>query len=342
MTPTNISNTGANVPEKVGVLLVHGIGEQRRFEHLESEARKIIDAIIEKYGAHRHDVTTTLETGYGDGLYGEQMSWVAGRRAPLHALVKLPNRVVDIAFHEVWWADVNENLTLGKQLRFWFWGLALPGNASNSSMFLPGSANMRFPTNAGRLVLWARFRISFVSAFVFMSAFSIALINLVLRRLRFQPVFSSGTVINFLSGIKLYSQTRRAGGSPLDGPDDPPRVAIRRRMVRAIVDAATQGYDRWYILAHSLGTVVAWNGLMETDHALPNYLDKGRWQRARTRGLAGTRPGAGDVDAMMPARPLWLSADDVIDRDELFKSSGASSHMALRWTASARSGPIPS
>ena len=30
---------------RVGVLLVHGIGEQRRFEHLEAEARQIVSAL---------------------------------------------------------------------------------------------------------------------------------------------------------------------------------------------------------------------------------------------------------------------------------------------------------
>lgn len=49
----------------------------------------------------------------------------------------------------------------------------------------------------------------------------------------------------------------------MDGPDEPPRAAIRRRMVPTMVDVAAAGYDRWYILAHSLGSVVAWNGLME-------------------------------------------------------------------------------
>lgn len=30
---------------RVGVLLVHGIGEQRRFEHLEAEVRQIVSAL---------------------------------------------------------------------------------------------------------------------------------------------------------------------------------------------------------------------------------------------------------------------------------------------------------
>ena len=93
--------------EKVGVIFVHGIGEQGRFEHLESETRKIVDAIIARYGARRRDVTVGLTVGSGDAFQGTQATWVSGADAPLHAFVDLNNRIVDIAFHEVWWADVN-------------------------------------------------------------------------------------------------------------------------------------------------------------------------------------------------------------------------------------------
>ena len=73
----------------------------------------------------------------------------------------------------------------------------------------------------------------------------------------------------------------------MDGPDEPPRAAIRRRMIRVMIDVAKADYDRWYILAHSLGTVVAWNGLMEIQQALPNYLDRKCWKNSREIRCAG-------------------------------------------------------
>src|ERR1700744_4617965 len=96
---------------KVGVIIVHGIGEQKRFEFLEGETRKIVDAIIANYGERRRDVTPVLTTGSGDAFLGEHSSWVSGGKAPLHCLVELSDRIVDLAFHEVWWADINETLT---------------------------------------------------------------------------------------------------------------------------------------------------------------------------------------------------------------------------------------
>lgn len=305
--------------EKVAVLFVHGIGEQRRFEHLEGETRKIVDAILAAYGQRRRDVTITLKTAAGDAYRGDQSSWVSGAEAPLHALVELPTKIIDIAFHEVWWADVNEALTLGKQFRFWLWGLSLAGTSTNNVQVLPGAlASTRLPDHAGELTWWHRARMAFVGIMFGFSAFSIALVNMILKRLESSPIVTTDVIVNYLSAVKLYNQTKRAGGSPMDGPDEPPRVAIRRRMIRAMIDVATGDCDRWYILAHSLGSVVAWNGLMETSEALPNYLDEARWRSPQLAPLRGTSAAPFNVTAMMPNRPVWLGAHEIIDRDALF------------------------
>jgi hypothetical protein len=306
---------------RVGVIIVHGIGEQKRFEFLEGETRKIVDAIIANYGQRRRDVTPTLTTGAGDPYLGAQSSWVSGPQAPLHVLVDLRDRIIDIAFHEVWWADINETLTLGKQFRFWLWGLSLAGIASHDDPFLLGAIErMRPPHNHGELSTRNRLLMGYVSILFGLSAFSIALINMILKRLDFQPFPLTATVVNYLSAVKLYSQDSRAGGSPMDGPDEPPRAAIRRRMIRVMIDVARSGYDRWYILAHSLGTIVAWNGLMEIQQALPNYLDRKCWQDLEGTPLRGTIKDAFDVDKMMPNRPVWVKADEIINRDALFEN----------------------
>jgi hypothetical protein len=307
--------------ERVGGIIVHGIGEQKRFEFLEQETRKIVDAIIANYGQRRRDVTPTLTTGASDPYHGEQASWVSGRKAPLHCLVELDAKIVDIAFHEVWWADINETLTLSKQIRFWAWGLSLAGIATHNDRFLPGAlARTRLPANADTLTSWNRARMGFVSALFGFSAFSIALVNLVLKQLGFSRLPLTATIVNYLSAVRLYSQNKRASGSPMDGPDEPPRAAIRRRMIRVMVEVAEANYDRWYILAHSLGTVVAWNGLMEIQQALPNYLDEKCSRAAATQPLRGNSPIAFNINSMMPNRPIWLGHREIVERDSLFKN----------------------
>jgi hypothetical protein len=136
---------------------------------------------------------------------------------------------------------------------------------------------------------------------------------------------------NYISAVKLYTQRRRFGpglpGHPeefLDAVGDPPRVSIRRRMIRAIADVAANRYDRWYILAHSQGSAVAFNGLMETAYAWPGYLDERRWKRLCRAGFAG--PARGDRELpraensrTLPPRPSWASDRDIVFRDIIFE-----------------------
>lgn len=129
---------------------------------------------------------------------------------------------------------------------------------------------------------------------------------------------------NYLGDVKLMVQEGRRTEGTLEDLGWPPRVSIRRRMVRMLVEMATQDvpFDRWYIFAHSLGTVVAHNGLNETALCLANYLDEDTWNKAM-KGKLTCQVAAGngaDKKNMMPARPTWLGDLHAIDRAALFKN----------------------
>jgi hypothetical protein len=308
-------------PERVGVLLVHGIGEQRRFEHLDSQLRDLLRAI-------RATGTATVEVLAGDAatFQAEQDTWRAGRYPPVRVVVagNGTGKETHLFFHEVWWGDINEPYTLEKQFRFWLWGLSIWAQPRDRASCLPGAQELRLPSfpgkSLGRLELWVRLRLLMVANVFLMAASSIGALVFVLQRLlNVAPPNIIRVFVNYISGVKLYVQRARAGGAPLEGIDEPPRVAIRRRMIRALADMFAARYDRWYVLGHSLGSVVAHNGLMETATALPNYLDERRWLRLVRAGAAG--PGAGSAPAtMLPARPLWLEPQDVVHRNVLFKN----------------------
>ena len=105
-------------------------------------------------------------------------------------------------------------------------------------------------------------------------------------------------------------------------------MAIRRRMAAVIAEVATLPYDRWYVLAHSQGTVVAFNGLMAPAAAWPNYLGDAAVAGLVAAGMAGPRRDGGDGPplaevvadfAFRPAiPPRRTSADLVVYRDCLF------------------------
>jgi hypothetical protein len=131
-------------------------------------------------------------------------------------------------------------------------------------------------------------------------------------------------VHNYLGDVKLYQDWFVRNDDRLETVGKKSRVAIRERMIGALVATAAQVYDAkkaekldgYYILSHSLGTVVAFNGLMETALALPNYLGRQEWTALPAR-LKQRAPEAAPK-TQMPLRPPWLKANDAIHRGRLF------------------------
>ena len=135
---------------------------------------------------------------------------------------------------------------------------------------------------------------------------------------------------NYVSAVKLYTQRRRFGAGFLwhreeflDSIGEPPRVSIRRRIIRAIADVAANKYDRWYILAHSQGSVIAFNGLIETAYAWPGYLDERRCKRLCRAAFAGPAKDnselpSSDGSKILPRRPSWAQKNEIVYRECLF------------------------
>jgi hypothetical protein len=88
-------------------------------------------------------------------------------------------------------------------------------------------------------------------------------------------------------------------------------------MIRTICDVVASDYDRWYILAHSLGSVVAFNALMEPDEVLPNYLDSKRWQEIAPKAHDARIDIA--LQKRRPSRPAWIPPTVALSRRTLFQ-----------------------
>jgi hypothetical protein len=320
--------------ERVGIILVHGIGEQKRFAHLDAEIRGIIEGLKRRKSAR---LTVEILSGNAAAYNAEHDTWASGSQPSARITVFEPNRNVEINVHEVWWADVNESYSLAKQIRFWMWGLSVWNfPESKSRPDLRGFADAMLPPpapdDAARQKASVRFRLFLAGLFFLVAAFSLGAAVFFAKRLfgleapDFVRVF-----VNYISAVKLYNQSTRQGSGLLpnshgflDTLDDPPRVSIRRRMIQAIVAVASQKYNRWYILGHSLGSVVSFNGIMENGQAFANYLSRETWDDLKSRGWAG--PKTIDVlhfanippGPMSPSRPVWLADDELVYREEIF------------------------
>jgi len=331
--------TNPKTIERVGVLLVHGIGEQRRFAHLETEVRDLARAIQRLHDDDRTvvSVRATEEAEY----VAERESWQAGCVAPLTIDVRRGEDMTRIEFREVWWADLDEPTTWRSSFKFWAWGLSIwaarqksraqswrmkngqrvgaPLNTLANLMMAPGpKANGVSPM----LSLGDRRHLFIVGVAFILIVSTLSVLSWILRKIGVVPrVPFIDLLVSYLSDVKLYGVDGSTGAGHVIDMHQPRRVTIRRRMVCALAQMALGEYDRWYVLAHSLGTVVAHNGLNETAHALPNYLDEALWNRLVQNGFCGIA-GVGQIGteivAMMPQRPAWLDDKDMIVREKLF------------------------
>ena len=327
----------ANKEPRIGIILVHGIGEQRRFEHLDGELRPLIAALVRAGDAANGEtdpdkpppnVTVEIVEGAASTLHADQDTWSTGFGAPVRVIVNDNGVRKHIHFHEVWWADVNEPYSLRKQIKFWCWGLSIWLVPSQLEFDLPGSAAMslpKFPPEASESQYSLRFRLFCVCNIFAMAGFSLGAIVFFLKRLfGFQAPPIVKILVNYIGAVKLYSQRRRSDGGFLDAYTEPPRVSIRRRMIRTLAAVALADYDRWYVFAHSLGSVVAFNGLQENAHAIPNYLSEEQYKKL-VAGVAGesfaggkrATDDVGPTKKMLPTRPLWLKDNEVVYRERL-------------------------
>jgi hypothetical protein len=169
--------------------------------------------------------------------------------------------------------------------------------------------------------VWDRLRLWLTVVFFMLLGYSIGTFSFLFTRIfTTQPPDILRTEVNYISAVKLYNQEQRIGpgliwtqDEYLDSIGEPPRVSVRRRMIRAIADVACNRYNRWYVLAHSQGVVVAFNGLMETAYAWPGYLDEERWGWLKRSQMAG--PGtlvmAVPLTPIVPRRPAWVDPREI-------------------------------
>lgn len=321
-------------PERVGLILVHGIGEQKRFEHLDSQGRQIIRAL--QLAAPGQ--TVEIEAPDAATFHAEQATWSTGDKGSVRIVVASGGKVTHhIHLHEVWWEDVNERSSIMKQLRFWWWGLAVwlyPGSNGGKERQLAGTDAMQSPPMSQRHrwwgTVWHRARLFAVGSVFTIGALPFGIGFPLLQRLfglrRITPL---QTIANYMSAVKLFNQPHRYGpeiripgtnADFLDAMGDPPRVSVRRRMMRAIADAALAPYDRWYIVAHSQGTIAAFNGLMELADTWSGYFTEAQWTKMRDAGLVGPSGGPlRDGAMMMPKRPVWNTTGEIAYRARLFE-----------------------
>lgn len=307
--------------KRIGILVIHGVGEQTRFEYLEAIAGNLFKALSQDPATKPQ---IQIRRGDQAPLHAPNESW---RNTP--AIVswwsRETGRWIDAHFHEVTWADLDVPLTLTNWLRLVGWGLAMPGIklVDSTKTFEARQQHVCLPIclSVGRRFI-VRGQLFVVSLLFFIMLTSINMLSWVLRRLsiQFAPIDRARNIIyDYLGDVKLYQDwvIRDEG---LETLGEKSRAAIQRRAVRALAAMAGEvqheRLDEYHLFAHSLGTVVAFNALMELGITLPNYFNEEEWTALPV--ALKTQAGYDAPDPQKPRRPYWLGKRDAIDRAAFF------------------------
>src|SRR5579872_3495400 len=112
--------SAAGPRKKVGLLFVHGIGEQKRWEFLTGTATQFAELMRQTDDKAAVSVAVTDRTKDWKYPPGEPDK---SSGAPVSLSVSFAGDDIDFECHEVWWADLGSRSGLGDVITFWIWGL---------------------------------------------------------------------------------------------------------------------------------------------------------------------------------------------------------------------------
>ena len=274
--------------DRVGILLVHGI-QQQEIDPLDDLTANIKKAL---------EVNKSLEVNLpidDEALAAEKKAHYAGAKAPYILEVKdSQNNVTKLEFSSVRWSDLDESETPRNKFSFWVRVLSIWTDLKLFSI--------------------DQVKVFLTSVITLLVAPSLYLVSWIARQI-FGVATIRPDILFPISAIKLVHPQRRAIKDLL-----PSLLKRRMRLVRSLVNMSLRDYDRWYILSHDKGNVIAFNGLMETEQALPNYLDRDLWKKwaQRHQTKAETRLSKKEIEKMLLPRHDWLQDSDIISRKDLF------------------------
>lgn len=258
-TPDEPSPPQRKIREKIGLVVVHGIGDQNKNEHLQNVAKHLVKAASIVFG--KQNVNVELFPGVEN-------------TADLTILIRPggdeDDSLVAIDVHEMWWKDLGERATPWTVIKFWLWAATFAGTAGRfhpdtEVSVSPGHiwSKIRGLRALQRIAFffWDRvllfIKITYFFILLFPLRIAVQLIN-ILPGIR--PINLFRTIFSYMSSVQLYQQRRGRTGGTLVDFDQSLRISIQRRFANLLVTVSERNYDRWYVMGHSLGSVISLKG----------------------------------------------------------------------------------
>jgi hypothetical protein len=239
------------MPE-IGIIVVHGIGEQERIETLTSLVGNFYKAL--KVLNIKPSRSLTLQSP-------SQPATLSFRHQNLSYTVR---------FYEAYWADLDQSYTLLRWLKFIGWGLTI---WAARRYYAPLHPPMHV-INLGRpREVLTRIGLFVLSIVFLILLLTLRVLNAVVVAVFKQPVRLGQTLYNFVGDVHLFVN-EEVRYDKLEALDRKSRYAIRHRLWEVLARAHLDPHvEDLYILAHSLGSVITFNALMEPASRIGRYFD---------------------------------------------------------------------
>jgi hypothetical protein len=301
-------------PLRIGVLCIHGIGEQQRTQHVDQVARQFRRHLNALYG---------IENVFVEALPGIRTKSVL---PDVSFVVRTKHGLKRFDLVEVWWRDLSERPGFKHLVKFWWWALTLwttsgfahPPAAGRSLPEVPGkSAIGKFSI---KLVERARLFFQSVSFFVLLlpAQIIISLLAMIPFIRRIDVLMS---VYSYLSSVKLYQQERNETNQDVLDQVISRRIRIQKRVCDLYLSMAEAEYERWFIVAHSLGSVIAYKSLMYNGEGFARALGHDRWHRLNADWKTKS-PIESSNFLDEPPLPWWLETTDAINLEKVYDRLG--------------------
>lgn len=297
---------------RIGIVCVHGIGDQPRYKHSDSVARDLVKILSDEYGSDSVSVQTS--PGLDRGAF----------RADTTIFLKRRSVLFEIDLIECWWRDLGERHGLKRIMRFWSWAITLWSSRRLSEEPSVGRVNPDVYLQKQDIlrIFFTRIIIYLYSVLFFVLILPAHFVLNIASTLPFLArvnIFS--TAYSYLSCVKIYVESKN------DTVDDvvdllvPKRVRIQSRLNALIAKVGASGYDSWIVLAHSLGSVVALKSIMEDGVAYANSLTADEWQNIDRCIVASTERECSNYFDKTP-RKNWIPDGYCINLKAVYERFG--------------------
>lgn len=317
---------GTNNEINIGILVVHGIGDQKQFDCLRGTAQSIVNSLKSEIDSGYVEVSVDINRATTGTFQSPHPAWQDGEKASINIRIK-PNgrysKIYNLHLREVLWADLDRPQNISKFIKFWFWGLslwAIPPQDSNLPILNDPDKNLKdlswdedsedrnLKKNLSRRL--ARLEYSLIGLFLIVCQPILFVVKTIFRLADWDIPLT--IIADYVGKLRLYQTAANSGKDLIEDIGNPPRFSIQRRMINALARMAISDYDRWYVWSHSLGSIVAYNAFSMPEATLSHYITEQMWEEITAFDLVHANSeqllhdiNDNDKRRPRPYRPVW-------------------------------------